>query len=434
MALLKLPRLVSQYIAPTMLFDIGAVALGSLLSQLITLSASPVLTRLYGPTDFAVFALFTAFVTTVVPAASGRFDLASVVTPNREDVRGLLVVALLMIAATVFVLALAQFLGGGWLIALLGMGALAEWWLFLPVVVGICAVGVAFQYAANRRANYRLIAFATIAQSAANVCLSIVFGLSGVTGDGLLVGFLGGAVVFASVLVVGCGLPPSASTSGGIKRLWNLAKDYSRYPAFDASTAILNSAKFALPVLFLSKNYPLEVAGYYALISRVAVAPFSFLYNAVFQVNLRQSAEILSSNGDLLGYLRNLIAVLFLVVAIPCAVLAVVSPWLFEHVFGKEWRAAGELLRFLVPAIVIQFVASAVSGTIVAAGRVGLGGAWRVFAFLITLGGLGAFAGKCDVEGVFILIAVLDVVTYAAYLVISIYAAYSAKRQHLPSC
>jgi hypothetical protein len=92
------------------------------------------------------------------------------------------------------------------------------------------------------------------------------------------------------------------------------------------------------------------------------------------------------------------------------------------------------LLRFLVPAIVIQFVASAVSGTIVAAGRVGLGGAWRVFAFLITLGGLGAFAGKCDVEGVFILIAVLDVVTYAAYLVISIYAAYSAKRQHLPSC
>jgi len=49
---------------------------------------------------------------------------------------------------------------------------------------------------------------------------------------------------------------------------------------------------------------------------------------------------------------------MFLIVIIPSIFLFIFSPFLFEFVFGNEWRAAGEYLRYLIPWLAAMFVVS----------------------------------------------------------------------------
>ena len=51
------------------------VASGTAAAQVINLAAYPILTRLYSPTDFGIFALFVTVASVIGIIAAGRFDL-----------------------------------------------------------------------------------------------------------------------------------------------------------------------------------------------------------------------------------------------------------------------------------------------------------------------------------------------------------------------
>ena len=58
---------------------------GSTLSQAISIAVSPILTRLYKPEDFGLYAIFVAIITIIGTIASGRYELAIILPKKEED-------------------------------------------------------------------------------------------------------------------------------------------------------------------------------------------------------------------------------------------------------------------------------------------------------------------------------------------------------------
>ncbi|MBE0641239.1 MAG: oligosaccharide flippase family protein, partial [Bacteroidales bacterium] len=82
---------------------------GTALAQAILFAFTPLLTRLFDPSDFGVFALYTAIVSTLGVVAAWKYELAIMLPAREEDARGLVwlsTYATLITAAVVFVLAL----------------------------------------------------------------------------------------------------------------------------------------------------------------------------------------------------------------------------------------------------------------------------------------------------------------------------------------
>ena len=79
---------------------------GATLAQVIPFAIAPILTRLYDPSDFAIFAIYTSIATFVSIGAAGRFELSIVNQRNEKDANNILLLCLSMVSIISVVLLL----------------------------------------------------------------------------------------------------------------------------------------------------------------------------------------------------------------------------------------------------------------------------------------------------------------------------------------
>jgi len=102
--------------------------------------------------------------------------------------------------------------------------------------------------------------------------------------------------------------------------------------------------------------------------------------NAVSQVYVSRAADSLR-NGQLAPLTANVLGGLFRSGVGPLIFAGIVSPDVFQVIFGHEWRRAGELVTWMTPWFVLQFLATPISMVLHVKGRLGS-------ALLLQIGGL----------------------------------------------
>src|SRR5690606_10440995 len=132
------------------------------IAQAIPIAVSPILTRLYSPEDFGIYALFLAIMAVVSSIASGRYELAIVLPSDDEDAFNIAALCLL-IAAGVSLLLLLVVLAFGYKIALaLETPSLYLWLYVLPLVIFVSALWNVLNYLNTRFQNYTDIAVSQV--------------------------------------------------------------------------------------------------------------------------------------------------------------------------------------------------------------------------------------------------------------------------------
>jgi O-antigen/teichoic acid export membrane protein len=76
-------------------FSRGIIAIlsGTVLSRLIAFAAIPVLSRLFTPSDFGVFALLSMVIAVLGPVATWRYEAAIILPDDEDDAVNLLLVS-----------------------------------------------------------------------------------------------------------------------------------------------------------------------------------------------------------------------------------------------------------------------------------------------------------------------------------------------------
>jgi len=342
---------------------------GTGLAQLIPLAVSPLLTRLYTPQDFGVFALFASLVAVLAVLGSARYELAVMLPKDDADALALVALAMAIVMATSAVV-LAVVLAA----VLLFHTDLARWfdnpavgpWLFLlPLSMLLSGLVNTLTVWANRSSTYRQISISRVLQSASAAAVAVALGWGLSPRNEVGVGLVLGAVVGQALAAAALAWPFWRRWGTRLRDVkWGpmlaQALRFREFPAINMPHALLDALQGSGVVALIAALFGPSLLGFHALAQRVVRTPMATLGSAVAQVFQKRAADTLHAGGNT----RRLVdAVLRRLGMVAVAVLPLLwfAPELFAFVFGAAWREAGVYAQLLTPWLLLNFMLSPLS-------------------------------------------------------------------------
>jgi O-antigen/teichoic acid export membrane protein len=345
---IRLQQIGSKLKKSSFIKNVFIVMSGTALAQVLGFVLSPIISRLYSPSDFGAFGSFNAVMSIVAAGITLDYSQAIILPKKREEAFNIFVLSCLS-TVLIGVCCLAICISAPASIQkLLKTNSV---WIIVVLIAGILVTGI---NQACQAWNVRVKAFKYT--SASQVVRSLT-----ANGTQVGLGFLkNGAfgLIFASVLgdlLATLNLAKVVSrnfrelrTSVHWSLIKQLAKEYRDFPMYSASKNVINSLSLGLPIFILTHFYGIAVAGAYAFGMRLLQTPMGFVLTALRQVLYQKAAET-HNNGERLVPLYLKITVgLFSVALLPSLVLFIWAPQIFSWVFGAQWRLAGVLAQSLI--------------------------------------------------------------------------------------
>lgn len=343
--------------------NVATLMTGTTFAQILVILVAPILTRLYGPEDYGVSALYGSILGIFAVVACWRYELAIVLPEKDEDAANVLALSIFicfsMAALTLILTALFRIPVAN----LLGAPELAPWLWFMPLSLIAAGLFQAFNYWSTRRKQFKRLAARTITQSTVTAGAQLGAGALLNPGPG---GLIGGSI-FGQLIATGQLAWQIAKDEGRIiisninkKDLKRVLVRYKRFPLFDSWAGMLNTASTMLPALLLGYFFSPTVVGHYTLGHTVLAMPMGVIGGSIAQVFFPKAAEARRSrNLDrlTLEMFQHLLAIGF----VPILLITIVAPDLFAVIFGERWWIAGQYVRWLSLWLLFVFISSPIS-------------------------------------------------------------------------
>ncbi|QSZ41439.1 oligosaccharide flippase family protein [Sulfurimonas aquatica] len=341
--------------------NVLTLMMGTTIAQAIPIAISPILTRIYTPDDFGVFALFLALVGIFSSIASGRYEMAIMLPKKDDDAINIFALGLLIITIITIVLFLIVCLFHTDLINILNTSSIDKWLYFIPITVFFMGFFNLLSLFSNRIGNYKEIAKAQIVKSigSAIIQLSIGFFKSGVTG--LISGQIISNILANTKLLQSLLHERNFTSKIKIFKMIVLAKKYKKFPLYQVPHAFLNTLASNIPVYMFSIFFSSMVVGIYSLSTRIVFTPLMIIAGASSKVYNQKVTELYNNGGDAYGFTLKLLASLFKKIIIPFILIILFAPDIFAFIFGEIWRDAGVYTQLLSPWIFMTFFVTTIS-------------------------------------------------------------------------
>jgi O-antigen/teichoic acid export membrane protein len=387
---------------------------GTIAAQLVTVAALPILTRLYGPEDFEILAVYLALLGVFSSTACLRFDIAIPVPMNDKHGADLLVAAILSAVFCSLLILIPVLIWPKEIEGMFGVPGFAKYLWLLPLGVASAGIYSALQYWSSRMNRFPLVARSRLVQAGLGVGTQVGLGV-------LLhspVGLLFGHMLYKSAGSVGLGLAlwkqdrsvlAAVSHTSLVRRI----SEYRRFPTYSTIEAFSNSSGVQIPLLLIAAFSLGPEAGFVLLAMRVIGAPMQMVGSSITQVYLAKAPGRLRK-GELYEFTIAIIKPLVFFGIPLLSLIAILAPAIFEIVFGAEWRRSGVLLQWMAPWFIFQLLASPLSTIFHVTGEQRLAMNLQIFGLLFRGGvvfGVGLFASTWVAEAY----AVSGAVFYAIF-------------------
>lgn len=334
---------------------------GTTVAQAIPVAISPILTRLYGPEDFGVLALFVALTSIFGAIANGRYELAVMLPESDDDALNVAALGLLIAAALSFLLLCIAVAFNGPISALLGNGDIGPWLYLVPLTVLFMGLFNALNYYNNRLKQYRDIARAGMLKSVVLAATQLGLGFLKVGAGGLVAGQVLSALFANAKLLRNTLRHANWRTAVRRERMLALGARYRDFPKYSMPAILANTLSQQLTNILVSAFFSVATLGYYSLVQRMLGVPSLLIGTAVSQVFFQAaSSERRQCGNSRRIFDRTLLKLIILVVPISLC-LYIFVPKLFGFVFGREWIPAGEYAKIMVPLFAARFVSAPLS-------------------------------------------------------------------------
>ena len=321
----------------------ATIVAGTGAAQVVTLVTAPIVTRLYSPADFGVFAAALALLNILITISCLSYDLAIPLPESDDAAANVLAVALLSTAATTVGTVLVIWLTGGSFLILIGAASLAPYVLLLALgqfVGGSVAAMIAW---AVRTRAYSEIAANRLAQSLVQAGGQVGLGLLGAGPAGLFIGTLAAGLAGSSRLARRAWRGnANAFRRVSLAGIRTAAGRYRRFAILATPSNLLNQLSLQAPMLLVVALFGTSVGGQFALAQRMVALPATLIAGAVGQAYLGEAARrAQQAPEDLQGLFVRTTRSLALTALGPFLLAIVLAPVLFGIIFGQDWVEAG---------------------------------------------------------------------------------------------
>ena len=333
---------------------------GTTIAQAIPIAISPILTRIYTPEDFGLFALYISIALLFATAATGRYELAIMLPKKESDAVNIVFLSLLITLIITLLTLFIVFFFNQSITNILGNQDISSWLYFIPFTVFFMGLYQSLNYWNNRKKEYKRLAISRVVQS-------------GVTGGANL--GMGGLQFGASGLIVGNIIGQSLSTlylfnhvykedSRSI-RLFNkikiiaLLKKYKKLPLLNMPNVLIDNFRLSGINILIAKFFTTSTLGQFALAWKMVQTPMSVIGKSLSQVFFQKIASV--KRDELYAIIKKFIVKASLVALPIFLIIYFFSVDIFSFVFGENWSEAGEAASVMSPWLFLNFLTSPLS-------------------------------------------------------------------------
>lgn len=391
---------------------------GTVFAQGIAILFLPVLTRIYSPSDFSLFAVYISLLMILSVASCLRFEIAVPMPKKDSEATHLILLALISNFLVSILIGLFIWVFHNETITLLNQPGFEKLIWLVPIGVFFSGIYNTLQYWATRKKKFNQIAKTRVVQSISGTFIQVIMGIMGFLTVGLIIG---------QIIKVSAGIHQLANSfwrdahqfikNITFKKLKKTFKENEKFPKYSTFEALANSAGVQLPIIIIAALVSGPEVGYLMLATQVMTLPMKFIGAAVAQVYLAQASDKYHQ-GYLKKYTIACIFKLMQIGIIPLVLISVLAPVLFPYIFGAEWKRSGDMVLWMFPWFLMQLITSPVSMSLHVAGKQTVALLLQILGFFIRVGGLLIMAWCGIVEYIFEYYALSGAVFYFIYLLI----------------
>lgn len=338
----------------TYIKNIATLMSGTLVAQVIMLIFFPILTRLYTPGEFGIFAFFVAITSIFGLVSSLKYDQAIMLPRSDKDALTLACLSVCITMVTAFIVTIVvllffqtisdKFDGINYIVWMIPVGVL---------LTGILQILNAYS---SRYQQYRNIATVRVVNALSITSIQVgsqyFFKL-----NGLIVGTLLGNIISIFLLMkYHIKNKTLQLRSLSHKRLKANIKRHKNFPKYQSLTVFFNSVSQNMPVLLFGVLYSAEIAGFYALAVRILQVPIGLVGASTRTVYYQKASKMYAAGEDILSLYYKTTIWLIKLFILPFFLVLFFAPSLFGFIFGEEWKTSGYMAQILVFWFLFSFI------------------------------------------------------------------------------
>jgi O-antigen/teichoic acid export membrane protein len=335
---------------------------GTSIAQAVTIALSPVLTRIYSPSDFGVFGIYLGICSILAVFSTARYDLSIIEPKYDKDAKLLVLISVIISGLFSIFLLLIALLFNHQISILLQTPEIGKYLYIIPLSVFVLSTYNVIMIWLNRKKQYKSMSQNRIINSSSTSAISLGMGLIRFTTGGLIIGYLSGQII-AIVCVIKKILAERFIFKK--KRAFVLMRKYSRYPKYLVPSTLAGEISTNGVTILFNTFFNSTVAGFFTFTNRVLALPISLIGNAIGEVYRQKAAEEYHEFGNCKTLFLKTLFKLFLIALLPFLTLFFFGEPLFNFVFGSQWIIAGKIARYFSFIIFFQFLSTPLSFTIV---------------------------------------------------------------------
>lgn len=336
---------------------------GTTIAQAIPIAVTPILTRIYTPEDFGIFALFLAITAITGAIANAQYEKAIVLPEKDEDALSLL--SLSVIISTIFsvlLLVLVLLFKNKFALSF-GDEKIGGWLFLVPISTFLIGLFNALSFFNIRKKKFKNVSTSLVTKSTSLTLTQTLLGSIISSPLGLILGqivsnFSGNTVLYKTVK------EENKNFTFSKIEVKKQAKLYKKFPQFSLPSIFLNSINLNLINFIITAIASTVTLGFYSLSQRILGVPSRVIGTSFSQVYFQKASEEYKSKGNTNLVFRRTLKKLMLISVPIFLVLFIFAEPLFEFAFGDQWRIAGTYTKILIPLALARFVSSSLSVTL----------------------------------------------------------------------
>jgi O-antigen/teichoic acid export membrane protein len=332
---------------------------GTAIAQAMPIIISPILTRIYTPEDFGIFAIYIGLLSIGSVIATGRYEM-SILLPKKDlDAVHIVELSILISLFVSIFFMILIILFDTHIAILIGVEAPIYWLYLTPLSIFVFSIYNTLMYWVNRSKEYKSMSKYRIIQSGSISIFQVAIGVLGKLSFGLSVSDFFGRLI--SIVIMLKDMP-------SVFRFWTfslkkiaLARRFVKFPKFEMPASLFNALSYESVYLIMPVLFGVMIAGLYFLVFRVLMAPAAVAGNAILEVFRNRAMDDVRKHGNCRPLFIKMMLLLLVLGVVPSLIIILFGQEIFLFVFGPLWVEAGVYAQILMPMVFLRFVSSPLS-------------------------------------------------------------------------
>ncbi|MBE8564348.1 oligosaccharide flippase family protein [Vibrio sp. OPT20] len=358
---------------------------GTVIAQAIPIAISPILTRLYTPSDFGVFALYSSILAIISLVCTGRYELSIMLPKKDSDAKILIMISILISLFISLVLGLLLLFFHEQLFLYVSIPRELYLWIYIsPITVFVMAVFQSLTIWSSRKKKFNISAHSKIVRSGMIASSQLGFSSFFTGSFGLTAGgFLGQVVATIYLLIKSKLYAFDFKKKPQSTKVIALLKRHKKLPLYNLPNAFIDGVRLLGINYLIGMLFSSTILGYFSLAWRMVQAPLMMISASISPVLFQKMATV--QGDELANIVRNFIIKTFLLGMPVFSFIYFFSETIFMVIFGDDWKLAGEIASILSPWLFLNLISSPISSVFIVKNKQSIMLIFSVFYMIVPL-------------------------------------------------